>query len=155
MTCPFCRIATGSLDAVVLYEDADVVAFLDIGPVRPGHTQVIPRAHVETFEQLAPALAARILTVSQALARRMKTVYGVERVAFLFSGGDVPHAHAHVIPMHEKTDVMSARYVLEPQNLRLGAEHLLVGREVLEQVREELAFAASEAHAGLDAPAGE
>jgi histidine triad (HIT) family protein len=68
MTCPFCSIATGSLDAVVLYKDTDVVAFLDISPVRPGHAQVIPRAHVETFEQLAPALAARILSVGQALA---------------------------------------------------------------------------------------
>jgi histidine triad (HIT) family protein len=144
MTCPFCRIATGSLDAVVLYEDMDVVAFLDISPVRPGHTQVIPRAHVETFEQLAPALAARIVAVGQALARKMKAVYGVERVAFLFTGGDVPHAHAHVIPMHENTDVTSMRYIHEPQKVRLSAEHLLVERERLEAVRQELAFAASE-----------
>jgi histidine triad (HIT) family protein len=144
MSCPFCRIATGSLDAVVLYEDTHVVAFLDISPVRPGHTQVVPRAHVETFEQLAPALAARILTVGQALARRMKTVYGVERVAFLFTGGDVPHAHAHVIPMHESTDITSMRYSQEPQNVRLSADHLLVERELLEKVRQELAFAASD-----------
>lgn len=146
MTCPFCRIATGSLDAVVLYEDTDVVAFLDISPVRPGHTQVIPRDHVETFEQLAPALAARIVNVGQALARRMKTIYGVERVAFLFSGGDVPHAHAHVIPMHASTDVTSMRYMLEPQHVRLSSDHLLVARERLEEIRRELAFAATEVH---------
>lgn len=144
MNCPFCRIAARSLDAVVLYEDGDVVAFLDISPVRPGHTQVIPRAHIETFEQLTPALAARIITVGQALARQMKAVYGVERVAFLFSGADVPHAHAHVIPMHEKTDVTSLRYIHEPQNVQLGAQHLLVGRDVLESVRQELAFAFTE-----------
>ncbi len=154
MTCLFCRIAAGSLDAVVLYDDADVLAFLDIGPVRPGHTLIIPRVHVETFEQLSPQLAARVLTVGQALARRMKTVYGVDRVAFLFSGGDVPHAHAHVIPMHAKTDVTSARYVVEPSVLRLSAEHLLVGRDVLEQVRDELAFSASEEQTSIALPAG-
>lgn len=144
MNCAFCRIAAGSLDAVVLYEDTEVVAFLDISPVRPGHTQVIPRAHVETFEQLSPLLAARIIAVGQALARRMKVVYDVDRVAFVFTGGDVPHAHAHVIPMHLSTDVTSMRYIAEPQNISLSADHLRVERELLERVRLELAFTASE-----------
>jgi hypothetical protein len=41
----------------------------------------------------------------------MKALYGVPRVAFLFTGGD--HAHAHVVPMHEKTDITSQRYIAE------------------------------------------
>ncbi|HEX7051213.1 MAG TPA: HIT family protein [Longimicrobiales bacterium] len=140
MTCPFCRIAAGETDAVVLYEDGDIVAFLDIAPIRPGHTQIVPRRHVETFEQLPPELAARMMMLAQQLARRMKAVYGVERVAFLFTGGDVPHAHAHVVPMHAKTDITSARYVVEPAELSLSSEHLLVDRAMLLRVREELAF---------------
>ena len=43
----------------------------------------------------------------------MKALYGVPRVAFLFSGGDHAHAHAHVVPMHEKTDITSRRYIAE------------------------------------------
>ncbi len=88
MSCPFCRIASGELDAVIVYEDT-VVAFLDIGPIRPGHTQISPRLHVETFEQLAPDLAPRIMLLAQRLAQRMKALHGVERVAFVFTGGDV------------------------------------------------------------------
>lgn len=153
MTCPFCRIAAGSPDAVMVHEDADVVAFLDIAPIRPGHAQVVPRTHVESFERLPPALAARILAVGQALARRMKRVYGVDRVAFLFTGGDVPHVHAHVVPLHAKTDITSLRYLREPQELALGVEHLKMGREALERVRAELAFDGSEEHAALDATA--
>lgn len=110
--------------------------------------------HVETFEQLPAPLAARMLAFGQALARRMKAVYGVERVAFLFSGGDVPHAHAHVIPMHEKADVMSARYVVGPSPLHLSAEHLRVERGALVRVRDELAFALPESGIGVCAPAG-
>jgi histidine triad (HIT) family protein len=140
MSCPFCRIAAGELDAVVVYEDAEVVAFLDVGPIRPGHTQIIPRRHVETFERLPPALASRIVTLAQQLARRMKAVYAVERVALLFTGGDVPHAHAHVVPMHAKTDITSARYIVEPGELRMSAEHLRADRATLLRVREELAF---------------
>ena len=41
----------------------------------------------------------------------MKALYGVPRVAFLFSGGDHAHAHAHVVPLHEKTDITSLRYI--------------------------------------------
>jgi histidine triad (HIT) family protein len=138
MSCPFCRIASGELDAVIIYEDTDVVAFLDIGPIRPGHTQIIPRAHFDTFEELPPDLATRITLLAQQLAQRMKAVYGVERVAFLFTGGDVPHAHAHVVPMHARTDITSARYIVEPAELRMSSEHLLVDRATLLRVREEL-----------------
>jgi catechol 2,3-dioxygenase-like lactoylglutathione lyase family enzyme len=73
--------------------------------------------HYETFDVIPPELAGRIVALGQDLARRMKAAYGVERVAFLFTGGDVPHAHAHVVPMHEKTDVTSARYVVSPPAL--------------------------------------
>ena len=155
MPCLFCGIAAGEIEAVVLYEDAEVIAFLDIGPIRPGHTQIIPRQHVETFERLPPALAARILLLGQQLAQRMKAVYQVERVAFLFTGGDVPHAHAHVVPMHSKADITSARYIVEPEGLRMSADHLLVDRPTLLRVREELAFAPDTSGATpTSAPAG-
>lgn len=153
MTCPFCRIAARELDAVVLYEDAEVVAFLDIGPIRPGHTQIIPRQHVPTFEELPAAIAARILYVGQALARRLKAVYRVERVAFLFTGGDVPHAHAHVVPMHEKTDITSARYLVGPAHPEWGSAHLHADRDTLLQVREALAFAPQSIESVSDSPA--
>ena len=138
--CPFCRIAAGEIQPVLLHEDRDVVAFLDIAPVRPGHTLIITRRHIETFEQLPPELAAKILSLAQQLARRMKAVYGVERVGFVFTGTDVAHAHAHVVPMHEKNDFTSARYVTTPGPLAFGSEHLKVDKAELLRVREELAF---------------
>jgi histidine triad (HIT) family protein len=45
----------------------------------------------------------------------MKHIYGVPRVAFLFTGGDLPHAHAHVVPMHENTDITSRLYITQEQ----------------------------------------
>ena len=82
-------------------------------PIRPGHVQIAPKAHYDTFEVLPPDLAAEILVLGQRLARAMKRLYGVERVAFLFSGGDIAHAHAHLVPMHEKTDITSRRYIVD------------------------------------------
>lgn len=138
--CPFCRIASGQTDAVIVWEDADLVVFLDIVPVREGHCQVMPRAHIETFEQMPPELAAKVLWTGQRLARRLKALYGVERVAFAFTGGDVAHVHAHVIPMHEKTDVTSARFIVSPETVEFRSAHLRADRETLLAVRERLKF---------------
>jgi histidine triad (HIT) family protein len=89
------------------------VAFLDLYPIRPGHVQIIPRDHHPYFDDLPAETVARIVHVGQRMARVMKQVYGVDRVAFLFTGGDVAHAHAHVVPLHEKADITSRRYIVE------------------------------------------
>lgn len=111
MTCIFCRIAAGDLPCHAIHEDDDVLAFLDIRPVRPGHTIVIPRRHAAYFDDVPPAIASRMMLVSQTIARALKQRYGVERVAYLHTGTDIAHAHAHVIPMHEVTDVTSGQYL--------------------------------------------
>ena len=125
-----------------IHEDGEVVAFLDIAPMRPGHTVIVPRQHVETYEQLPAALAGRILSIGQQLARRMKELYKVERIAFFFTGTDIAHAHAHVVPIHEKMDVTSARYLVSKEKLSWSSDHLRVDAETLKKVREELAFRA-------------
>ena len=111
--CLFCRIASGALPAHVVHQDDQVMAFLDLHPIRPGHTLVIPRSHHIWFEELPPSLAARVMEVSQIVARRQKRIHGVERVAMFFTGIHVPHAHAHVVPMHHIHDVTSAAYLAE------------------------------------------
>lgn len=102
--CLFCDVAAGREHAVLLWEDEDAVALLVRDPIREGRALVLPRIHVETFEELEVRLAAKILEVGQRLARRMKSHYRVRRVAFLFTGGDIAHVHAHIVPMHEKTE---------------------------------------------------
>lgn len=111
--CLFCRIARGELPAHVVHEDDEVMAFLDLHPIRPGHTLIIPRAHHVWFEDVPSPLAGLVMECSQMLARRMKRLYGVERVAMFFTGIHVPHAHAHVVPMHEVHDVTSQAYLAE------------------------------------------
>ena len=113
--CVFCRIAAHAIRADLIYEDDLVVAFADTRPIRPGHAQIIPREHVPFFEDLPAASASRITEIGQRLARALKALYGVPRVAFLFSGGNIAHAHAHVVPMQEKTDITSRRYIAEDQ----------------------------------------
>lgn len=111
--CLFCRIAWHELPAHIVHEDDEIMAFLDLHPIRPGHALVIPKAHHVWFEDVPAPLAARVVECSQVLARRMKRLYEVERVAMFFTGIHVPHAHAHVVPMHEIHDVTSQAYLGE------------------------------------------
>ncbi len=111
--CLFCRIATRELGAHVVHEDRRLLAFLDICPIRPGHTQIITRDHFDYFDTAPPDLVCAVAVLGQKLAGAMKRRYGVPRVAFLFTGGDVMHVHAHVVPMLETTDITSRRYIAE------------------------------------------
>jgi len=111
--CLFCRIAKGETPSHLVYEDDQVVCFLDICPIRRGHAQIVPRAHHPYFESLPAELAASVMFLGQRLATGMKRLYQVKRVAFLFSGGDIDHAHAHLVPMHHPTDITSRRYIVE------------------------------------------
>ena len=111
--CLFCRIVAGELPAAVIHQDDLVIAVADIHPIRTGHTQIVSRQHVPYFEDLLETTAARLINVGQLLSRAMKNLYGVPRVAFVLTGGDHAHVHAHVAPMHDKTDITSRRYIVE------------------------------------------
>lgn len=111
--CLFCRIARREIPAAIVCEEERVMAFLDVMPIRTGHVQIIPKAHFPTFDETPADLAAEILALGQRLARALKRVHAVDRVAFMFTGGDIAHAHAHIVPMVEPTDVTSRRYIAE------------------------------------------
>jgi len=138
--CVFCQVARGEIRSAIIYEDAEVIGLMDICPIRPGHAQIIPREHFDYFDDLPDVIACRIIHLGQRLARALKTLYGVPRVAFLFSGGDHAHAHAHVIPMHEKTDITSRRYI---------AEETLTFRSVARAPSNELSAIAAQLRGGL------
>ena len=109
--CLFCKIAAGEIPAVKVYEDNEIIAFLDIAPVREGHTLIVPKSHHDYFEDLPPALAAKIMNKAQEIAKAHKKLYGVKRVGLMFTGVDVAHAHCHVIPMVKASDITSRQYI--------------------------------------------
>ncbi|HEY6258502.1 MAG TPA: HIT domain-containing protein, partial [Xanthobacteraceae bacterium] len=111
--CLFCRIIRREVAAHIIYEDARVLAFLDRGPIRPGHTQIVPKEHFPYFDDAPAEVLAATVAVGQRLARVLKQTLRVPRVAFLFTGGDIAHVHAHAVPIHEPTDITSRRYIVE------------------------------------------
>jgi histidine triad (HIT) family protein len=117
MTCAFCDILSGDAPGSFAFRRDGLAIFADSGPIRPGHVQIVPEVHVETFEDLAPDSVSAIVLLGQRVARVQKRLYGVRRVGFVFSGNDVAHVHAHVIPLHDKTDLTSMRFFALGSNL--------------------------------------
>ena len=89
------------------YEDADVVAFLDIQPVNPGHVLVVPRTHYESLQDVPHALAMHLFEVAMELAPMVKQVGRADGLNIVVNSGaaagqDVFHYHVHVIPRRAK-----------------------------------------------------
>ena len=110
-SCIFCKIARGDAPTFVVHEDESCIAFLDLHPVREGHTMVIPKDHVEHFMDLDASVSGHILDVAQNLARKIREALSPPRVGYVVSGFGVAHAHFHVIPLWDEDDITSRQYL--------------------------------------------
>jgi histidine triad (HIT) family protein len=103
MRCVFCRIAAREVPAEVVYEDDRVIAFLDINPLNPGHTLVVPKVHVERLSDLPAELCGPLLGAASRLARAAREALGAAGVNLVVNDGRaagqaVPHLHLHLVP---------------------------------------------------------
>ena len=103
MNCVFCRIAAGVHPAEIVYQDERVIAFLDINPLNPAHTLVIPKAHVERLSDLPAELTGPLLTAAARVAKAAQEALGAAGVNLVLNDGRaagqaVPHLHLHVVP---------------------------------------------------------
>ena len=108
--CHFCKLVDNYPNNLIIHECEDLIAFLDILPIRESHTQIVTKVHYDYFESLPKKISHRIIDLGQRIAKVQKSIYQVERAGFLFTGGDIAHVHAHVLPLFEKTDITSLRY---------------------------------------------
>ena len=101
--CVFCKIISGDIPSYKIFEDERTLAFLDIKPVRPGHTLVIPKKHFHNLEEINPEdLTALIQTVKK-IGGLLKDKLKVEGYNLItnndaVAGQVVPHLHFHIIP---------------------------------------------------------
>ena len=105
-SCIFCAIAAGTAPSYRVYEDDTAVAFLDLAPVRQGHTLVIPRRHVRDVMADEGGLAlADVAHAVHQVSRRLVDVFSADGVSVLQSNGAaagqvVFHLHLHLLPRH-------------------------------------------------------
>jgi diadenosine tetraphosphate (Ap4A) HIT family hydrolase len=105
----FTRIIRGELPGRFVWRDDDVVAFLTIAPLRPGHTLVVPVEQVDHWTDVDPALWARLAEVQHAVGRAQMAAFSPARVGAIIAGLEVPHCHVHVVPISSEADLDFAR----------------------------------------------
>ncbi len=105
----FTRIVNGEIPCHKVAEDDHYLAFLDINPVREGHTLVIPKLEVDRFFDLPDEVLAGIMPFARQVARRIETVVPCNRVGVSVVGLEVPHAHVHLIPIDGVHDMEFSR----------------------------------------------
>ena len=103
--CVFCAIAAGEVDAHVVFEDGEALAFLDSRPLFPGHCLLIPREHHEAIWDLPEDLTGRLFVKARTLAVAVRDAMGAQG-AFVANNNivsqSVPHFHIHVVPRVKK-----------------------------------------------------
>ena len=105
--CIFCRIINGELPSFKVYEDDKNLAFLDINPVSPGHTLLIPKIHVAQIEDMKLGDAEALFRILHRIVGGIQNAFEVPATTIGInngreSGQEIPHVHIHIIPRKQK-----------------------------------------------------
>lgn len=95
----FSRIVAREIPAHILREDDDFLAFLDVRPIREGHSLVIPKAELPDVFDLPDSLLGGLLPFARPVAQAIQQVTQATRVGMAVVGLEVPHAHVHLVPI--------------------------------------------------------
>ena len=109
----FSKIAAGEIPSYKCAESEHFYAFLDINPLKEGHTLVIPRREVDYIFDMDDDEIAEFQTFAKHVAVALKKAFPCRKVAQVVLGLEVPHAHIHLIPMNSEADVDFRREKLQ------------------------------------------
>ena len=117
----FTKIIKGEIPCHKVYEDEQTLAFLDIHPVQPGHTLVIPKEQIEFVWDLPDELYQAVMATSKKVALRLREVLGSKYIGCRVIGTDVPHAHIQLIPFNDSSELKKTQdFSAEPDHAALA-----------------------------------
>lgn len=96
--CIFCKIAKGQILTDKIYEDKNVIAFLDLSGLTKGHTLVVPKTHKRWLWDHDDKEYCEILKAAKKIANIIRSHYGIEWVEMVVAGMGVHHTHIHILP---------------------------------------------------------
>jgi len=123
----FTKIVNGDIPSYKIAENDKFYAFLDIFPLQPGHTLVVPKQEIDKFFELTPALLSEILVFAQPIAKAIEQAFDCKRVGIAAIGLEVPHAHLHLVPINSADDLNFTRkkLTLSPEEMQSCQEKIL------------------------------
>lgn len=110
----FTKIIKGEIPNHTVYEDDKVIAFLDVHPLAPGHTLVVPKVQVDHLWDLERDEYAYLMGITRRLGKHLHTVLQPARVGMVVEGFGVPHVHVHLIPINSDEDLKQHQDLAAP-----------------------------------------
>jgi histidine triad (HIT) family protein len=107
--CIFCKIVGREIPAHIIQEDENVLAFLDVNPVNPGHLLIIPKVHVESVFDMPDEQYKNIFETAKALSTPLQNAMQSRKIGIAVEGFGVPHAHVHLVPLHNPNELNPER----------------------------------------------
>lgn len=115
----FSRIANGEIPSYRIASDDSYYAFLDINPVAPGHTLVIPRKENDYIFDLSDADYSGLVLFAKKVAKALEAAIPCKRIGVAVMGLEVPHTHIHLIPIQQESDMnfFREKLTLSPEEM--------------------------------------
>jgi histidine triad (HIT) family protein len=101
----FTKIINGEIKCYKIAEDENYFAFLDINPLKAGHTLVVPKIETDYIFDLGDEYLSGIILFSKKVASAIKSAFPCNRIGVAILGLEVPHAHIHLVPMDTMEDI--------------------------------------------------
>jgi histidine triad (HIT) family protein len=101
----FSKIIKGEIPSYKIVENDKFFAFLDIFPLRQGHTLVVPKTEVDNLFDLGDEYLSELLVFAQPIAKAIEKAFPCNRCGITVIGLEVPHAHVHLIPINNANDL--------------------------------------------------
>lgn len=109
----FSKIINGEIPSYKIAENDKFYAFLDIFPLQKGHTLVVPKIEIDKIFDLPADMLSEILVFAQPIAKAIEKAFPCNRVNIVTVGLEVPHAHIHLIPINQTSDMDFANSKLQ------------------------------------------
>ena len=101
----FTKIIRGDIPSYKILENENFISFLDINPIKEGHTLVVPKLQVDYIYDLPNDIFTGLFNFSKIVAQKLKRAIECDRIGISVVGLEVPHAHIHLIPINEISDM--------------------------------------------------
>ena len=117
----FTRIINHEIPATFVWRDEQCVALLSINPLAHGHTLIVPVEEVDHWVDATPGLVAHLFDVTHTIGSALERAFDPARVGVIIAGYEVPHAHIHVVPTNDMSQLNFANAALEVDRFSLEA----------------------------------
>ncbi|MHA4810351.1 HIT family protein [Flavitalea flava] len=123
----FSKIIAGQIPAYKIAENDQFFAFLDIFPLREGHTLIVPKIEIDKFFDVPDDYLGNLLLFAKPIARAIEKAFACNRCGLAVVGLEVPHAHLHLVPLDDADDLNFTRgkLKLSPEQLKSAQEKIL------------------------------